>query len=93
MKMALELAKLEVVAIEAERALHTAQIALAKARPGQLAYATPGIGAITHLAMELMLHMAKIDLLSVPYKSTGATTTDDEDVVVVMFVHSWCCHV
>ncbi len=31
-KMALELAKLEVVAIEAERALHTAQIALAKAR-------------------------------------------------------------
>ena len=51
-------------------------IALAKARPGQLAYATPGIGAITHLAMELMLHMAKIDLLSVPYKSTGATTTD-----------------
>ncbi len=51
-------------------------IALAKARPGQLAYATPGIGAITHLAMELMVHMAKIDLLSVPYKSTGATTTD-----------------
>jgi tripartite-type tricarboxylate transporter receptor subunit TctC len=51
-------------------------IALAKARPGQLAYATPGIGAITHLAMELMIHMAKIDLLSVPYKSTGATTTD-----------------
>ena len=51
-------------------------IALAKARPGQLAFATPGIGAITHLAMELMLHMAKIDLLSVPYKSTGATTTD-----------------
>ena len=51
-------------------------IALAKARPGQLAFATPGIGAITHLAMELMLHMAKIDLLSVPYKSTGATMTD-----------------
>jgi tripartite-type tricarboxylate transporter receptor subunit TctC len=51
-------------------------ISLAKARPGQLAFATPGIGAITHLAMELMLHMAKIDLLSVPYKSTGATTTD-----------------
>ena len=51
-------------------------IALAKARPGQLAFATPGVGAITHLAMELMLHMAKIDLLSVPYKSTGATMTD-----------------
>jgi len=51
-------------------------IALAKARPGQLAYATPGIGAITHLAMELMVYNAKIDLLSVPYKSTGATMTD-----------------
>lgn len=51
-------------------------IALARARPGQLAFATPGIGSVTHLAMELMVYMAKIDLLSVPYKSTGATTTD-----------------
>lgn len=51
-------------------------IALAKARPGDLAFATPGIGSITHLAMELMVNMAKIDLLSVPYKSTGATMTD-----------------
>ena len=51
-------------------------IALARARPGQLAFATPGTGSVTHLAMELMVYMAKIDLLSVPYKSTGATTTD-----------------
>jgi tripartite-type tricarboxylate transporter receptor subunit TctC len=51
-------------------------IALARAKPGELAYATPGAGAITHLAMELMIYMAKINLLAVPYKSTGATMTD-----------------
>jgi tripartite-type tricarboxylate transporter receptor subunit TctC len=51
-------------------------IALARAKPGDLAYATPGAGAITHLAMELMIYMAKINLLAVPYKSTGATMTD-----------------
>ena len=51
-------------------------IALARAKPGDLAYAMPGAGAITHLAMELMIHMAKINLLSVPYKSTGLAMTD-----------------
>ena len=51
-------------------------IAFARARPGQLAYAMPGVGSITHLAMELMVYMAKIELLAVPYKGTGATMTD-----------------
>ena len=41
----------------------------ARTMPETRAYSV--VGAITHLAMELMVYMAKIDLLSVPYKSTG----------------------
>jgi tripartite-type tricarboxylate transporter receptor subunit TctC len=42
----------------------------ARARPGQLAYASSGNGAITHLAMERLKRMARIDLVHVPYKGT-----------------------
>jgi tripartite-type tricarboxylate transporter receptor subunit TctC len=47
-------------------------IALARAKPGQLAYASPGVGSITHLATELLNVMAKIQMIHIPYKSTGA---------------------
>ena len=51
-------------------------IALARARPDQLGYASAGIGGITHLATELFARDAKIKLIHVPYKSTGAAMTD-----------------
>lgn len=51
-------------------------IALARAHPGQLAYASAGIGGITHLATELFARAAGITLTHVPYKSTGAAMTD-----------------
>ncbi len=51
-------------------------IALAKARPGQLNYVTPGVGSLTHLATELLINMAKIDMVGVAYKSTGAALPD-----------------
>jgi tripartite-type tricarboxylate transporter receptor subunit TctC len=51
-------------------------IALARSKPGDLAVATPGVGSITHLATELFLSMAKIKVITVPYKSTGATMSD-----------------
>jgi tripartite-type tricarboxylate transporter receptor subunit TctC len=51
-------------------------IALARSKPGELAYATSGVGGLTHLATELMLNMAKISMIAVPYKSTGAAMTD-----------------
>jgi tripartite-type tricarboxylate transporter receptor subunit TctC len=51
-------------------------IALAKAKPGQLVYASSGVGGLTHLATELMMEMAKIKMVHVPYKSTGAAMTD-----------------
>src|SRR5262249_23063552 len=41
---------------------------LAKARPGQISYASAGAGTITHLTVELFLANAKINLLHVPYK-------------------------
>ncbi len=51
-------------------------IALARSRPGDLAYGHPGAGSITHLATVLFVHMAKIDVLAVPYKSGGAVMPD-----------------
>jgi tripartite-type tricarboxylate transporter receptor subunit TctC len=46
-------------------------IALAKANPGSLAYASAGVGNFSHLAMELFALAAGVKLLHVPYKGTG----------------------
>jgi tripartite-type tricarboxylate transporter receptor subunit TctC len=46
-------------------------IALARARPGQLVMASAGAGSTSHLAGELFKHMAKVDMLHVPYKGGG----------------------
>lgn len=53
-----------------------ALIDMARARPGELTYASTGIGGITHLATELLASMAGIRMINVPYKSTGAAMTD-----------------
>ena len=46
-------------------------IALAKAAPGSLSYASGGAGGINHLAGELFKSMADVQLLHVPYKGAG----------------------
>ena len=51
-------------------------IALARARPGELTYGQPGVGSITDFGMILLEHMAKIKLVSIPYKSGGAVMPD-----------------
>lgn len=51
-------------------------IALAKQKPGQIAYATGGTGTSLHLSGELFKRDAGIDLLHVPYKGTGALMPD-----------------
>ncbi len=51
-------------------------IALARANPGKLTYASSGTGAASHLSAELFKSMAQIDLLHVPYKGTGQAVTD-----------------
>ena len=51
-------------------------IAFAKAKPGQLNYASNGVGSSTHLATEMFKMMTKTNLVHVPYKGLGAATTD-----------------
>src|SRR2546421_12714071 len=51
-------------------------IALAKARPGQLSYATSGIGSTGHIAAELFMRQAGIRMLHVPYKGNAQSLAD-----------------
>jgi tripartite-type tricarboxylate transporter receptor subunit TctC len=51
-------------------------IALTRARPGQLFYASAGNGNATHLAAALFTSMTRVDLVHVPYKGTGPALTD-----------------
>ena len=51
-------------------------IALASAKPNGQTYASTGLGGITHLATELFMNMTKIQMVHVPYKSTGAALVD-----------------
>jgi tripartite-type tricarboxylate transporter receptor subunit TctC len=51
-------------------------IALAKAKPGGIAYGSSGQGAIVHLATELFLYKAGIKMTHVPYKGGGPALTD-----------------
>jgi tripartite-type tricarboxylate transporter receptor subunit TctC len=50
--------------------------AQAKAKPGTLSFASPGVGSGLHLAGELFNSQAGVDLLHVPYKGTGPALTD-----------------
>lgn len=50
-------------------------LAMARAKPGSLTYASGGSGASTHLAGELMKQAANVDILHVPFKGTGPATT------------------
>lgn len=50
-------------------------IALAKARPGRLNYASAGNGSPPHLATELFKSMTGVDIVHVPFKGTGPLTT------------------
>ena len=51
-------------------------IALGKAKPGNLLYASSGQGSIVHLATELFADMAGIKMTHVPYKGTGPAIVD-----------------
>ncbi len=51
-------------------------VALAKAHPGSLSYASPGTGTPHHLAMALFAARTGIDVLHVPYKGTGGAVQD-----------------
>jgi tripartite-type tricarboxylate transporter receptor subunit TctC len=51
-------------------------VALARARPDELTYATPGRGTSSHLAIEMLSFAAKIKLVHIPYKGVGPAAID-----------------
>ena len=51
-------------------------IALAKAQPGRMSYASSGPGTPYHMAGELFKSMAGVDILHVPYKGSAGARTD-----------------
>jgi len=51
-------------------------VALARAKPGSLSFASAGTGGVQHLAGELLKTAAKIDIVHVPYKGAGPAVVD-----------------
>ena len=51
-------------------------VAYAKANPGQVTFASAGVGGTAHLAAELFKSLTKTDVVHVPYKGSSAATND-----------------
>ena len=51
-------------------------IALTRARPGQVTYASAGSGGAGHLGMELLKTMVKVNIVHIPYKGSGPALID-----------------
>ena len=51
-------------------------IALAKSKPGELTYASAGIGTSPHMGMELLKHMAGVDIQHIPFRGSGPAVTE-----------------
>ena len=51
-------------------------VALAKAQPGKLNFASAGVGGLPHLAGELFKLTAKIDIVHVPYRGAAPAVND-----------------
>ena len=51
-------------------------IALAKEKPGELNYATAGVGSFQHLASELFKQQAGVDIVHIPFKGGGPAMMD-----------------
>ncbi|MBI4205943.1 MAG: tripartite tricarboxylate transporter substrate binding protein [Betaproteobacteria bacterium] len=68
-------------------------IALAKAKPRQLSFASSGIGGLIHLTGELFKQMAGVDILHVPYKGTTQLLPDLLDGRVSLAIDSLPAHI
>ena len=53
-----------------------ALVALAKANPGKISYASSGVGSPEHLAGEMFKSIAGVDMVHVPYKGSGQSVVD-----------------
>lgn len=74
--LAVRLSPVLAVAINAPAKTMPELIAYAKAKPGELTFGSPGVGSYPHVAMEYLKHLAKIDMLHVPYKGSTPGVTD-----------------
>src|SRR6516162_805650 len=66
-------------------------VALAKAKPGALNYASPGNGTPQHLAMELFKQQMGVDIVHVPYKGSAGAVADviaNQVPIMIMPVHT-----
>lgn len=63
-------------------------IALAKAKPGQLSYASAGIGTNSHLSAEMLNAMAGIKILHIPYKGAPQANADTASGAVQLHIPS-----
>jgi tripartite-type tricarboxylate transporter receptor subunit TctC len=64
--------------VAADSPLHSVHdlIATARAKPGEMNFASAGIGSTEHLAGELLAQMSEIKVVHVPYKGTGLALND-----------------
>lgn len=67
-------------------------VALAKAKPGQLSFASSGTGGLIHLTGELFKQMAGINILHVPYKGSSQLLPDLIDGRVSLAIDSLPAH-
>jgi tripartite-type tricarboxylate transporter receptor subunit TctC len=67
-------------------------VTLVKSRPGQLSYASSGIGGLQHLNGEMFKQMAGLDLVHVPYKGTAQFLPDLLSGRVPMSIDSLPAH-
>ena len=67
-------------------------VALLKAKPGQLSYASSGIGGLIHLNYEMFRQMAGVELVHVPYKGTTQLLPDLLSGRIAMSIDSVPAH-
>lgn len=67
---------INVLTVGPQTGIHTLPDLLAKARAGQLSYASSGVGASNHLGGEMLKKVSGVPLLHVPYKGSGPAITD-----------------
>jgi len=67
-----------ILAVPAASPIRSVQelIDTAKARPGALTFASPGLGSAVHISGEMFKLMAHVDMVHVPYRGGGPATAD-----------------
>jgi tripartite-type tricarboxylate transporter receptor subunit TctC len=67
-----------VLTVNPSLGVHSVQelVTLAKSKPGELTFATAGVGSVHHIFMELLMSMTGIDMKHVPYRGGGQAIND-----------------